>query len=214
MNTEFKQSILDALHNQNLGGALGRFSEAYRVSRAEAYEGINFETLRSEIAEIKSDAAGRFDELADMFQRKAEARGTKVFRTSDPQEVRDYILKLAQDRGVKTIVKSKSMASEEIHLNAHLEAAGIEVSETDLGEWIVQLAGQRPSHMVMPAIHMTKEEVASTFSEQVEAGQQPDIAELVKFARKKVRPKFLAAEMGITGANIAVAQTEKCATAS
>ncbi|MGA3196443.1 MAG: L-lactate dehydrogenase (quinone) large subunit LdhH [Terriglobales bacterium] len=207
MNTEFKQSILDALHNPNLGGALGRFSEAYRVSRAKAYEGIDFETLRSEIAEIKSAAAGRFDELADIFQRKAEARGTKVFRTSDPKAVRDYILKLAKDRGVKTIVKSKSMASEEIHLNAHLEAAGIEVSETDLGEWIVQLAGQRPSHMVMPAIHMTKEEVASTFSEQVEAGQQPDIAELVKFARKKVRPKFLAAEMGITGANIAVAET-------
>ncbi len=99
------------------------------------------------------------------------------------------------------------MASEEIHLNEHLEKAGIEVNETDLGEWIIQLARQRPSHMVMPAIHMTKEEVAEVFSENVEEGQQPDIPKLVKFARGKLRPKFLDADMGITGANIAVADT-------
>ena len=207
MRSEFKQSILDALSNPNLGGALGRFSEAYRVSRAKAYEGIDFETLRTEIAAVKSDAAGRFGELAEMFQRNAEAHGTHVFRTSDPQQVKDYILNLAQARGVKSIVKSKSMASEEIHLNAYLEKAGIEVSETDLGEWIIQLAGQRPSHMVMPAIHMTKEEVADVFSGKVEEGQKPDIPKLVSFARNKLRPKFLAAEMGITGANIAVAET-------
>src|SRR5271166_4744372 len=99
------------------------------------------------------------------------------------------------------------MASEEIHLNKHLEKAGIEVRETDLGEWIVQLAGQTPSHMVMPAIHMTKEEVADVFSNKVEQGQKPHIPKLVKFARGKLRGKFLSAEMGITGANIAVAET-------
>ncbi|MGA2003115.1 MAG: L-lactate dehydrogenase (quinone) large subunit LdhH [Terriglobales bacterium] len=207
MNNEFKQSILDALNNSNLAGALGRFSEAYRTSRAKAYEGMDFEALRTEIAEIKSSAAEGFEKLSNMFQKNAEARGAKVFCTSDPQAVRQYILKLAKDRGVKTIVKSKSMASEEIHLNSYLGQAGIEVVETDLGEWIIQLAGQRPSHMVMPAIHMTKEEVAETFSDKVEEGQTPDIPKLVKFARNKLRPKFLAAEMGITGANIAVAET-------
>ncbi len=207
MNKEFKQSILDALANPNLSGALGRFSEAYRGSRAKAYEGIDFEAVRTQIAEIKSSAASHFDELAEKFASVAEARGTKVFRTSDPQAVKDYILRLAQERGVNRIVKSKSMASEEIHLNEYLEKAGIEVNETDLGEWIIQLAGQRPSHMVMPAIHMTKEEVAEVFSENVEQGQQPDIPKLVKFARGKLRPKFLNADMGITGANIAVADT-------
>ena len=145
--------------------------------------------------------------LADLFTRNAEASGTKVFRTNDPAKVRDYILNLARENGVKSVVKSKSMASEEIHLNKHLEAAGIEVGETDLGEWIIQLAGQTPSHMVMPAIHMTKEEVATVFNEQVEEGQKPDIPKLVKFARGKLRAKFLGAEMGITGANIAVAET-------
>jgi L-lactate dehydrogenase complex protein LldF len=207
VNNEFKQSVLDALANPNLSGALGSFSEAYRVSRARAYEGIDFEALRTEIASVKSSAASHFDELAEKFAGVAEARGTKVFRTSDPHAVKEYILRLAQERGVKRIVKSKSMASEEIHLNAHLEKAGIEVKETDLGEWIIQLAGQRPSHMVMPAIHMTKEEVAEVFSENVEEGQQPDIPKLVKFARAKLRPIFLDADMGISGANIAVAET-------
>jgi iron-sulfur cluster protein len=207
MNKEFKQSILDALANPNLGGALGRFSEAYRISRAKAYEGVDFEAVRHEIAAVKSDAAGRMDELADRFKSQAEARGAKVFRTASPQAVRDYILDLAKKNGVKSVVKSKSMASEEIHLNKHLQEAGIEVQETDLGEWIIQLAGQTPSHMVMPAIHMTKEEVADVFSDKVEAGQQPNISKLVAFARGKLRPKFLAAEMGISGANIAVAET-------
>jgi iron-sulfur cluster protein len=207
VNHEFKKSVLDALANPNLSVALGSFSEAYRVSRAKAYEGIDFEALRTQIAEVKSSAASHFDELAEKFVSAAEARGTKVFRTRDPQAVKDYILHLAQARGVQRIVKSKSMASEEIHLNKHLENAGIQVKETDLGEWIIQLAGQRPSHMVMPAIHMTKEEVAEVFSENVEEGQQPDIPKLVKFARGKLRPMFLNADMGISGANIAVAET-------
>ena len=207
MTTEFKDSIETALHNPNLTGALGRFSEAYRISRAKAYEGIDFEAVRDRIAEVKGKASSRFEELAEQFKANAERRGAKVFRTSDPAEVKRYILDLAKAQNVQSVVKSKSMASEEIHLNKAFEQAGIQVDETDLGEWIIQLAHQTPSHMVMPAIHMTKEEVAEVFSQEVEAGQAPDIPKLVKFARGKLRPKFLAADMGITGANIAVAET-------
>jgi L-lactate dehydrogenase complex protein LldF len=207
MSTQFKESIETALHNPNLTGALGRFSEAYRISRAKAYEGIDFEAVRDRIAEVKGNAASRFEELAEQFKANAERRGAKVFRTSDPAEVKRYILDLAKAQNVQAVVKSKSMASEEIHLNKAFEQAGIQVDETDLGEWIIQLAHQTPSHMVMPAIHMTKEEVAEVFSQEVEAGQAPDIPKLVKFARGKLRPKFLAADMGITGANIAVAET-------
>src|SRR5262249_55911684 len=152
----FRESIQAAVANPNLTGALGRFSEAYRVSRAKAYQGIDFEELRERIAGVKSYAAGHLEELAQQFTRNAEARGAKVFRTRDPWEVSAYVWDLARRNGVRRVVKSKSMASEEIHLNQHLEEAGISVSETDLGEWIVQLAGERPSHMVMPAIHMTK----------------------------------------------------------
>src|SRR5208337_2446189 len=97
----------------------------------------------------------------------AEARGAKVFKAVTAQEAVDYILKVAKDNNVRTVVKSKSMASEEIHLNRYLEETGVSVRETDLGEWIIQLAGQRPSHMVMPAIHMTKEEVSDLFSREI-----------------------------------------------
>ncbi len=207
MKREFKESINRALHDANLTGALGKFSEAYKVNRAKAYEGIDFEELRGRIAEIKSHAASHLDQLSELFAQNAEARGAKVFRTNDPARVREYILKVAQDKGVKTVVKSKSMATEEIHLNPFLEEAGIEVGETDLGEWIIQLAGQTPSHMVMPAIHMTKEEVSDLFSKEVNERLSSDIPRLVKVARNELRTKFLNADMGISGGNIAVAET-------
>jgi iron-sulfur cluster protein len=207
VKSTFRESVNAALNNANLTGALGKFSEAYRVGRAKAYEGIDFEAVRERIKAAKSSAASQLDTLAERFKQQAEARGAKVFRASDPAQVKDYILALAKANQVTRVVKSKSMASEEIHLNAHLEAAGIQVKETDLGEWIIQLAGQTPSHMVMPAIHMTKEEVADVFSNEVESGQTPDIPRLVRFARGKLRTEFLQADMGITGANIAVAET-------
>jgi L-lactate dehydrogenase complex protein LldF len=207
MRKEFRAEIAEALANPNMGGALGRFSEAYPVSRAKAYEGLDFEAIRTRIAEVKGDAAGKLDALAAQFERTMEANGAKVFRANSPQAVLDYVLALAADEGVKNVVKSKSMASEEIHLNAHLEQAGIGVKETDLGEWIIQLAGQRPSHMVMPAIHLTKEEVAELFSKEVDERLAADIPRLVKVAREQLRGKFLEADMGISGANIAVAET-------
>ena len=207
MDNAFKESIQKAVNNANLTGALGKFSEAYKVNRAKAYEGIDFEELREKIALLKGYAASHLDELSDQFTRNAEACGAKVFRTNDPAKVREYILAVARDNNVKTVVKSKSMATEEIPLNPSLEKAGIAVRETDLGEWIIQLAGQTPSHMVMPAIHMTKEEVSDLFSKEVNERLSSDIPRLVKVAREQLRPAFLAADMGISGANIAVAET-------
>ncbi len=207
MAGEFKRQIQAALANPNMAGALGRFSEAYAASRAKAYEGIDFENLRARVAEVKGRAAGHLDELAARFAARISARGARVFRADSPQEVKDYILELAQKHGVKSVVKSKSMASEEIHLNAHLKEHGLNVAETDLGEWIIQLAGQRPSHMVMPAIHLTRQEVADIFSKEVHERLESDIPRLVKVARRELREKFLGAEMGISGANVAVAET-------
>lgn len=207
MKTGFRESIEQALKNQTLAGALGKFSENYKVSRSRAYEGIDFEALRARIAERKGYAATHLEELAGQFQRNAEALGAKVFRTTEPGEVKDYILKVARRQGARAIVKSKSMASEEIHLNPFLQQEGLEVTETDLGEWIIQLAGQRPSHMVMPAIHMTRDEVAELFSKEVNERLSNDIPRLVKVAREELRAKFLDADIGISGANIAVAET-------
>lgn len=207
MTMTFRKEIGEALGNPNLAGALGRFYEAYPVSRAKAYQGVDFEAVRTRIAGAKGDAAGRLPELVERFTKEAGARGAKVVVLKSPEEVRRYVVDLAREKGVKKVAKSKSMASEEVHLNQALTEAGIDVKETDLGEWIIQLAGQRPSHMVMPAIHLTKEDVADIFSKEVGERLATDIPRLVKVAKKELRPAFLEADMGITGANVAVAET-------
>ena len=115
MKKELAQSIQKALKRQNLAGILDRWN--YPATRAKAYEGIDFEALRNQIAEIKGSAADHLEELAETFKKAAEARGSKVFRANSPQAVKDYIANLCKEKGVRKIVKSKSMASEEIHLN-------------------------------------------------------------------------------------------------
>ncbi len=205
MNKEFSESIQKALQNHNLAGILDRWN--YPATRAAAYTGVDFEALRDRIADIKGNAAGRLEELAEKFKKAAEARGAKVFRANGPQAAKDYITNICKEGRVKNVVKSKSMATEEINLNEHLAQNGIQVHETDLGEWIIQLAHQRPSHMVMPALHLTKEEVADLISKETNEEQPNDIQHLVKVARKELREKFFDADIGITGANIAIAET-------
>ncbi|WP_078060566.1 LUD domain-containing protein [Desulfotomaculum copahuensis] len=204
---DLRQKSREALANENLGCALGRFSDSYVVSREEIYRGMDFQALREEVAGIKSGAALHMEELAARFQAAAEKRGAKVFRAATAQVAREYIARLAKERGVELIVKSKSMASEEMHLNDYLQEQGLNVAETDLGEWIIQLSCQKPSHMVMPAIHLSKEEVAAIFSKEMGREVEPDIPDMVKLARQELRKKFLAAGMGISGGNIAVAET-------
>ena len=207
MSREIKRDIIKALSNENLRGALGRFGDAYPASREAAYANKDFPALREKIRSIKSYAADNLEDLARSFSEKAAQRGAIVYRAETGAQAREYIVSLALERGVKTVVKSKSMASEEIHLNSALSGAGLDVAETDLGEWIIQLSGQRPSHMVMPAIHMTRGEVAGVFTEETGEAVPADIPYMVKLARERLRRKFLAAEMGISGANIAVAET-------
>ena len=125
MKKKFKDSIFTAVNNPILTGALGRFSEAYKINRAKAYEGIDFEALRQNIADRKAYAATHLDALAAAFKINAEAKGAKVFKANSAEEAVEYILKVAKDNNVKTVVKSKSMASEEIHLNKHLEDMGV-----------------------------------------------------------------------------------------
>lgn len=206
-DAQFKKQIEDALDNDILRGALGRFGDVYGKNREQAYQGYDFDALREKVVEVKSYAAEHLDEMIEQFEKAATARGAKVFRAATGDDAKKYIIELAKQQQVKNIVKSKSMASEEIHLNAALINEGFDVQETDLGEWIVQLAGQRPSHMVMPAIHMTKEQVADTFNNNLSYNSDPVIAKLVKTARNEMRKKFVEADMGISGANIAVAET-------
>ena len=118
-----------------------------------------------------------------------------------------YIIELARARGVKSVVKSKSMATEEIELNHALEAAGVRPVETDLGEYIIQLAHEKPSHIIVPAIHKTRGQISDLFEEKLREGRPNEVAEITAMARKRLRHEFLSAEMGITGANFLIAET-------
>ncbi|MBU4121657.1 MAG: LUD domain-containing protein [Proteobacteria bacterium] len=202
-----RQEISEKLKDETLRDALGRFSEAYPIARAKAYENAgDIETLHEAVRRMKIDTVERIEEIAGRFEAEATKRGAKVFRAKTGDDLKAYLVNLCKEKGVKRIVKSKSMTAEEVHLNPHLEAAGITATETDLGEWIVALAGQRPSHMVMPAIHLSRFQVAEYFSKELKEEIPPDIAFMVQAARKELREKFLQADMGISGANFGIAE--------
>lgn len=204
---EFKKRVEGALDNSKLSEALHQFGDNYLIARENAFRGLDFEQMRSELAEIKDDVRIRRKELLAEFVRNAEAVGSKVYIAKNTQEANDYVINLARSKNAQVIAKSKSMVSEEAHLNKALEKAGMRAAETDLGEWIVQLAGQRPSHLVMPAIHMFKEEVAQLFSKEVGSQCEPDIKALVNVAREQLRKEYFAADIGLTGANFLIAET-------
>jgi iron-sulfur cluster protein len=202
-----RQEIKEKLNDEVLRGALGRFAEAYPVSRAKAYENVeDFEALREQIKQTKLATVANIEAVADQFVEEATKRGAKVFRAKDGPALKEYLINLCKEKDVKRIVKSKSMASEEIHLNRDLETAGIHVKETDLGEWIIALAGHKPSHMVMPAIHLNRQQVADYFSKELKEDIPPEIPFMVQVARKTLREEFLGADMGISGANFGIAE--------
>ncbi|TWH48034.1 L-lactate dehydrogenase (quinone) large subunit LdhH [Sporomusa sp. KB1] len=202
-----KQEIEQKLNDDVLREALRRFADAYPQSRAKAYENVaDIDALRESLKQMKLSTVAQIESIADQFEAEALRRGTKVFRAANGDEVKNYLLTLCKEKNVKRIVKSKSMASEEIHLNQALEAAGFRVKETDLGEWIIALAGQKPSHMVMPAIHLNRQQIAEYFSQELNQEIQPDIPLMVQTARKNLREEFLQADMGITGANFGIAE--------
>lgn len=166
-----------------------------------------YQDERTAARAIKQDAIGRLDELLVELTKKLEAHGCKVFFAANAGEARDYIVKLAQASGARRVVKGKSMTTEEITLNPALESAGMEVVETDLGEYIVQLRHEPPSHIITPAIHLSKEDIGNLFHEQFGIPYTPEPAELTAEARTRLRESFLRADFGITGVNFAIAET-------
>ncbi len=206
-NNTFKEEVVQALNNEQMRKALARFAKEYPVDRENAYRDQDFAAIRQDIAKIKDYAIEHMEKLAHDFETNAKEQGAIVYRARDGADAIQYITSLAKEKKVKNIVKSKSMTSEEIHLNRHLEEKNFTVTETDLGEWIIQMLGEKPSHMVLPAIHLSKEDVAKIFSAYMGRPVEPVIKDMVAIARKEMRQKFLAADMGITGANFLAADT-------
>jgi L-lactate dehydrogenase complex protein LldF len=166
-----------------------------------------YQALRQHAHDIKKHTLNHLDFYLEQLEKNVEARGGKVIWAKDGAEACAFIQKLARDRGVKVIVKSKSMTTEEIHLNDHLEKDGVETVETDLGEYILQLGGEKPYHIIAPALHKTKEDVSDVFEKHLKSKRETTPEGLTKIARIALREKFLEAGMGITGANFLVADS-------
>jgi L-lactate dehydrogenase complex protein LldF len=196
-----------AIDDENLQTALAKVTAALGAEGTAARTDPDMVERRREGAAIRREVLGDLDGWLDRLQTKLESRGITVHRAVGPEEARRIVLGIAREEGVRLAVKSKSMATEEIHLNAALEAEGIEVVETDLGEYIIQLAREMPSHIIAPAVHKTVPQVARLFSEAAGETLPDDRTALCAFARQRLRSKFLAADMGITGVNFAAVDT-------
>ena len=206
--SEYHKMIAEALDDEFLRRTLDKFAVEYRASRDKVFTEVDGADLIRRIADRKDWAAQHLEELYEQFKTEAERRGVVVHRAATAVEAREIVAQIAAENNVKRIVKSKSMTAEEIGLNAHLEKAGYEVQETDLGEWIIQLRKEGPSHMVMPAIHLSRGQVADEFEKATgEPQDHEDVQKLVKVARRELRPKFHEADMGISGANFCIAET-------
>ena len=197
----YRQEVGTALANEFLREAMDKFAVAYRTSRENAFAGLDVADLVADVAQAKDKAAAEMDALLAEFKRHAAKAGVVVHEARTAEEANAVIAGIARENQVRKIIKSKSMTAEEILLNHHLEAQGLEVTETDLGEWIIQLRHEGPSHMVMPAIHLSRYQVADLFTDVTGQKQDVDIERLVKVARRELREKFVSADMGISGAN-------------
>jgi len=208
----FPENARKALGNKTLQRGLASAKVGFRIRRSEAAARLpEFETLRDESRDIKNHTLAHIDLYLEEFEKRVVERGGHVHWAADAAEARETVLTICRAAGAKTVTKGKSMISEEMGLNAFLEENGIEPVETDLGEYIIQLRGETPSHIIAPAFHVLKEEVIETFREK-HTHLNPDrvieeARELQDEARQVLRERFLGADVGITGANFLIAET-------
>jgi L-lactate dehydrogenase complex protein LldF len=204
----FKPQAKEKLADPHLREALDGLKSRFVPGRASAVAELdNLEEIRAAAAQIRSRALDHLDFFLEEFERNATARGATVHWAETWSDVTRIVCAIARDNAVKKAIKSKSMVSEECALNEALEAAGVEVVETDLGEYILQLGKEPPSHIIAPVIHKTKDQVSDLFAEKHAKPRKTDIGEMTREAREMLRPHFLSADMGISGANFVVAET-------
>ncbi len=204
----FKRKATEKLNDENLQQALKKLQSRFVDSRATALAALpNFPEIRDAAADIRERAVKNLDAYLLRFEREATARGAVVHWAEDIEDANRLVVEISRLHGVRKVVKSKSMVTEECGLNDYLASVGVEVLETDLGEYILQLAHEPPSHIVAPVVHKSKEEIADLFEEKHGRPRTTDIAGMCREAREVLRPGFLAADMGISGANFIIAET-------
>jgi L-lactate dehydrogenase complex protein LldF len=204
----FKENAKAALADVQLRGALKNATSLFGEKRKQAVAGLpNWEELRTQARAIKDEVLLDLDRYLKEFVRNAESRGAKVHWARDAAEANSIICGLTKERNARVVVKSKSMTTEETHLNDALEAAGMQVVETDLGEYIIQLAHEPPSHIIAPAIHKTRRQVGELFTAELGMPPTDDVDKMTSTARATLRDRFAAADVGISGVNFAIAET-------
>ncbi len=203
----FKSLYKEQIKNQQLRSNLSKATLQAVDKRAESFEEVDFSFLRDEAKKIKQESITHLNEFLSQFEDMAQKNGCKIFYAQTPEKANAYILDAALKHGVRTIVKSKSMVTEEMELVPFLTRNGIDTVETDLGEYIVQLANEKPSHITTPAIHKSRKEIAELFHEKIGSDLNTDPKFLTTEARRVLREKFLSADMGISGANFLIAET-------
>lgn len=210
MSAPFQEKIQKTLADADLQLAVFTATGHLKEKRADVVDASvlpDYQELREQAHAIKKHTMENLDHYLAQFEAKVAEHGGKVVYCKDGADVADFILNLAKERGARLIVKSKSMTSEEIDLNEHLERHQIEAVETDLGEYIIQLAHERPYHIVAPALHMTRFQVADLFTRKLGVPEEFVIEKQTMTARAVLRQKFLAADIGISGANFLVADS-------
>jgi L-lactate dehydrogenase complex protein LldF len=209
-----------SVKNKGLQAALQKAKPLFSGKRSKAIagladDGLEFEALRQANEDIRNRVLNDLDVWLDIFEERAKASGAEVLWARDGDEICDLVIDVARRHGVSKVTKSKSMLSEEARLNEALSAAGIQPVETDLGEYIIQLAGEAPSHIIAPAVHKSITEVEALFAKAHDRPLAPrtsaDIPAMAREARGVLRQHFLTAEMGISGANFLIAETGSAA---
>ena len=208
--SEFASASASAMLDPQLRRALDRVGSGFDVARRNAIEEVTpeaWDEWRDEARRIKVHALDNLDYYIELLSDNVAAAGGQMHFAKDASEANAIVSHLARSRGVKVATKSKSMVSEELELNHELESVGVDVYETDLGEYIIQLAGEAPSHLVAPALHKSKEDVAELFRDKLGLPYDEDIERMAAAARVALRDKFMEADLGISGANFVVAET-------
>jgi L-lactate dehydrogenase complex protein LldF len=205
---DFLGAAAQALTDAPLQAALIRLTGTLMAGNRRGYAALaDSDKLRDHAKAIKAHTLAHLDTYLEELESSVVRLGGRVHWAANAEEARGIVVEIVRRAGCRRAVKSKSMTSEEVHLNPALEAAGIEVTETDFGEFIIQLAGERPSHLVAPAVHHTRESVARVLSRHLNENLPDDARKLAMTGRRVLRQRFYEADLGITGANFAVAQT-------
>ena len=203
-----KKYIKKALADDLLRKAVDKATSSSLLTRQKLVDQMPYwEELRFKAHAIKKDVMENLGDYLEVFESNCVKNGITIHWASDSEEAREIILKLCQENNVKRIVKSKSLTTEEIHLNDALIKNNITTLETDLGEYIVQLNDQIPSHLIIPAMHLSRQDVGKLFSEKLGVAYTEDPEELLRIARGRLRENFLSADMGISGANFGIAKS-------